>query len=97
MELIKDNILPRLTQLEEEMRMLREVTWPVCQGLREKHGIFQYLKEKRIFFSLLFREECVKLLRLKAEFLGISDPIIMDQELNSICVHRIHSDGSVSV
>lgn len=97
MELVKDNILPRLTQLEEDVRMLREVTWPVCQGLREKHGVFQFLKEKRMFFSTLFKEEAVKLLRLKSDFLGITDQVILDQELNSICVHRIHSDGSVSV
>ena len=34
-ELIKENILPRLTQIEQEVRELRRVCWPVCQSLRE--------------------------------------------------------------
>ena len=31
-ELVKDNILPRLTQLENEVYLLRRITWPVCQS-----------------------------------------------------------------
>ena len=38
-ELIKDNILPRLTQLEEEVRLLRKYTWPVCQSLSESNAL----------------------------------------------------------
>jgi len=33
--LVRENILPRLTELEEEVRLLRKVTWPVCQRLTE--------------------------------------------------------------
>ena len=29
--LIRENVLPRLGLLEEELRLLRKVTWPVCQ------------------------------------------------------------------
>jgi hypothetical protein len=37
--LIKENILPRLTQLEEEVRLLRKYTWPVCQSLAESNAL----------------------------------------------------------
>ena len=32
-ELLKDHILPRLTNLEIEVKYLRKVCWPVCHGL----------------------------------------------------------------
>ena len=35
-KLIRENILPRLTELEEQVRLLRRVTWPVCQSLRSR-------------------------------------------------------------
>ena len=35
-DLIRVNILPRLTELEEQVRLLRRVTWPVCQNLRAR-------------------------------------------------------------
>jgi hypothetical protein len=35
-DLIRVNILPRLTELEEQVRLLRRVTWPVCQTLRAR-------------------------------------------------------------
>lgn len=60
-ELVKDHILPRLTQLEEEVRLLREVTWPVCQALREK----SQLDDKTRFMRFLDDEEVVKLLKMK--------------------------------
>jgi hypothetical protein len=60
-ELMKDHVLPRLTQLEEEVRLLREVTWPVCQALREK----SQLDDKAQFMKFLPEEEVVKLLKLK--------------------------------
>ncbi len=33
---IREHLLPRLTQLEQEVHHLRRVTWPVCQALKEK-------------------------------------------------------------
>ena len=51
-ELLKDNILPRLTQLEEEVRLLREVTWPVCQSLTETSQLID-MHNKRRFLSIL--------------------------------------------
>lgn len=93
-EFLRTVILPRLDQLEAEVVALRNATWPVCQGLRETNGVFQFINEKRKFFRLLHKEDALELLRLKANFKGISDPVILDQELESICT--VHFDGSVS-
>lgn len=93
-DFLKTHLLPRLDQLEVEVKTLREVTWPVCQGLRETHGPFQYIKEKRNFFSNLFKEDAIDLLKRKAQFTNIKDQVILDQELESICI--VHFDDSVS-
>ncbi len=69
-ELVKDHILPRLTQLEEEVRLLREVTWPVCQALREK----SQLADKNEFMRLLDDEEVLKLLKIKQEISKLQTP-----------------------
>lgn len=93
-EFLRTHVLPRLDQLEYEVKTLREVTWPVCQGLRETHGPFQFIKEKRNFFRSLFKEDAIELLKRKASFTNIRDQVILDQELQSICT--VHFDGSVS-
>ena len=63
--LIRENILPRLTDLEQEVRLLRKVTWPVCQGLRES-GQLDDIRAKREFLSDLDSEEIWMLLRRKS-------------------------------
>lgn len=55
-ELIKDNILPRLTQLEEEVRLLRKYTWPVCQSLSEQSALGN-IQDKREFMEQGTRDE----------------------------------------
>ena len=69
-ELVKDHILPRLTQLEEEVRLLREVTWPVCQALRER----SQLDDKTQFMRLLHDDEITRLLKLKNEISKTGTP-----------------------
>jgi hypothetical protein len=64
-ELVKDHILPRLTQLEEEVRELRLVTWPVCQSLRETSQLTDIRNKKR-FMCMLDEDEIELLLREKA-------------------------------
>ncbi len=64
-ELVKDHILPRLTQLEEEVRELRLVTWPVCQSLRETSQLTDTRNKKR-FLCLLDEDEVQLLLHEKA-------------------------------
>jgi hypothetical protein len=64
-ELIKDVILPRLTQLEIEVRELRRVTWPVCQSLRETSQLTD-IKNKKKFLEILDDCEVHLLLHEKA-------------------------------
>jgi len=64
-ELVKDHILPRLTQLEEEVRELRLVTWPICQSLRETSQLTD-IKNKKRFLCMLGEDEIELLLREKA-------------------------------
>ena len=64
-ELIKNVILPRLDQLEAEVKELRRVTWPVCQSLREKSQLTD-LQNKKRFLSILDDDEVIMLLNEKA-------------------------------
>jgi hypothetical protein len=65
-ELLRDNIIPRLTNLEEQVRLLRKVTWPVCQGLKEKSQLDD-IQSKREFLKELNPEEILMLLKLKSK------------------------------
>lgn len=64
-ELIRDNLLPRIAQLEEEVRLLRGVTWPVCQSLRECTQLNE-MEQKRTFLKILDKEEVQWLIQEKA-------------------------------
>ena len=70
-DLIKDNILPRLSQLENEIFVLREVTWPVCQSLSEISQLDQ-IEKKQKFMRMGVRgvEEMVNLLNKKSRYAG---------------------------
>jgi hypothetical protein len=77
--LIKDNVLPRLIQLEEEVRELRRVTWPVCQSLRETSQLTDIGNKKR-FLMMLDEDEIKMLLEEKAKV--SSRPL----EFSSVCL-----------
>ena len=64
--LIKDHILPRLTDLEVEVRLLRRVTWPVCQGIHETTQLND-MQSKRDFLCDLDPDEVRLLLKLKSK------------------------------
>jgi len=38
-KLLREIILPRLCDLEQEVQLLRKMTWPVCQALREHYAV----------------------------------------------------------
>ncbi len=46
--LLRENILPRLTELEEQVRLLRRVTWPVCQSLRSRDQMSETKLKKEL-------------------------------------------------
>lgn len=72
-EMIKDHILPRLTELECQLKDLRKMTWPVCQNVMdEKYGMFATLDMKRKFLYHLDDTDARELLRRKGRLGGIS-------------------------
>ena len=85
-EFMKNFLLPRLDQLEAEVKALREVTWPVCQALLEEGDPLKYTQEKRKFLKLFFKDEAVDLLMRKASFEGLREnKVLIDQEFDMIC------------
>lgn len=85
--LVRTLLIPRLDQLEAEMKMLRETTWPVCQGLLENGNPLNMSDEKRKYFRLFFKDEAMELLNKKAEFTSIKDPVIRNLEIDSVSSH----------
>lgn len=84
-DFVKAFLLPRIDQLEAEVKMLREITWPVCQALYENGDPLSCIEQKRRYFSVLFKDEAIDLLEKKSKFTGIGNNVIMNQELDMIC------------
>ena len=85
-ELLKDNILPRLTDLEEQVRLLRKVTWPVCQGIKEKTQLDD-IASKREFLHSLDRDEIIMLLSCKSKGLLFEECHKLDLQLLQTTSH----------
>ena len=64
--LIHDCLIPRIHQLEDEIKLLRAITWPVCQSLTENSQVSD-VHNKRLFLNNLDEREIRKLLILKDE------------------------------
>ena len=79
------HVFQRLDSLEAELSELREVTWPVCQGLRDQRSQFSNIKEKRRFFKFLDTDVVKKLLKLKGEYMG-RYPSLDVEELRQVLV-----------
>ena len=86
-DFIKTFLLPRLDQLEAEVKILRDTTWPVCQALKEDGDPLTCIEEKRKYFRHIYKNEALELLDLKANFSGINNKVIRDQEFDLICKH----------
>lgn len=80
-------VFQRLDNLEAELSELREVTWPVCQALKDQKSQLQNIKEKRRFFKFFDREGVQRLLRLKGEFMG-KYPALNVEELRQVLVEE---------
>jgi len=92
MEDVYKHIFRRLDNLEAELAELREVTWPVCQGLVDQQtGQFDNIRAKRRFFKFLDIEEIRSLLRLKCRFMGRSQDLAVE-ELRQIRVEEPKMD-----
>lgn len=66
------HVFSRLDNIEAELGELREVTWPVCQGILDKHGPFDNVREKRRFFKFLHPSDIWTLVKLKARYMLVS-------------------------
>ena len=84
-KLLRENILPRLDNIENELRELREVTWPYCQAQRDGKSVFHNMKEKRTLLRWLDVDEIRKLLRRKAYWMNV-DLSVIDSELKEILI-----------
>lgn len=84
-KLLREVILPRLDSYESELRELRAVTWPVCQGLLDEKMPFKNIRAKRNFLKWLDIDEIRRLLRLKARWCSI-DSVACEEELRMITV-----------
>ena len=87
MDDFQKHVLTRLTEVEEGLRELRQVTWPVCQGLQDRDGPYANRKQKLSFFKFLERSEALSLLRLKERFMG-RESSVADAELRWILVEE---------
>lgn len=74
------HVFRRLDNLEAELGELRDVTWPVCQGLiEERSGGFQTMNAKRRFSKFLHVEDILRLLKAKARFMRTSQDLVYEE------------------
>jgi hypothetical protein len=67
--LIRENILPRLTEVEIQVSDLRKETWPVCQAIMENNlaePIYDITQRKRRYLASIDDNEADYLLRRKS-------------------------------
>jgi hypothetical protein len=88
--MMKDHILPRLTQLEQEVLFLRRVTWPVCQAIRETSQLDD-IHNKRMFAQCMGdMDEMFHLLRDKNSIsrqqqqISLSTANLMREEIDMV-------------
>ena len=79
MDEFNKHIIERLTEVEEGLRELRAVTWPVCQGLLDKNGPYSNKVRKRKFFKFLEYTEALTLTSLKEAFMGRSRDVAVSE------------------
>lgn len=87
-KLIRENILPRLDNLDAEMHELRRVTWPVCQGQRDATagGPLTNIPVKSRFLKFMHLDDVRDLLSRKAIYMGIYSQEIVNEELRQIII-----------
>jgi hypothetical protein len=83
--LIRENILPRLDNVEAQLKELREVTWPYVQAQRDVLG-YDTRKEQKKLLRWLDWDEARMLLRRKLYWLNIYEEEAVEQELQQILV-----------
>ena len=84
---LREHVMPRLDNVEAQVKELREVTWPYVQAQRDiaahKYGI-STVKEKRAVLQWLDLDEVRKLLYRKAYWMNTVASV--ETELSEILV-----------
>jgi hypothetical protein len=85
---LREHVMPRLDNLEAQLRELREVTWPYVQAKRDVLG-FCTIREQRKLLRWLDIDECRNLIRRKLYWLDIfDDNEMVENELQQILVDK---------
>jgi hypothetical protein len=72
MDEFQRHVFKRLGDVENELRELREVAWPVCQAQLDNKNPLNNLKQKRKILRWLNIEEIRDLLRRKGLLMGLT-------------------------
>lgn len=83
--LLRENILPRLDNVEAQLKELRDVTWPYVQAQRDMLGI-DTRREQKAVLRWLDWGEARMLLRRKLYWLDIFEEEMVEEELQQILV-----------
>ena len=81
----RENILPRLDNVEAQLKELREVTWPYVQAKRDQLGL-DTRKEQQKLLRWIDLDEVRVLLRRKLYWLHIYEEEMVEEELKEILV-----------
>lgn len=66
------HVLERLTNVEEELRELRAVAWPVCQAKLDGQNSMNNIFQKKTLLRWLDPDEIRKLLWSKGRLMGLT-------------------------
>ena len=83
--LLRENILPRLDNMEAQLKELREVTWPYVQAKRDQLGL-DTRREQQKLLRWIDLDEVRVLLRRKLYWLHIYEEEMVEEELQQILV-----------
>jgi len=85
MEEFQKHVLERLTNVEAELRELRDVTWPVCQARLDGQNSMNNIFQKKTLLRWLDPGEIKKLLWAKGRLMGLTRDQV-ESELREILV-----------
>jgi hypothetical protein len=85
MDEFQKHVFERLTNVESELRELRDVTWPVCQARLDGQNSMNNIFQKKTLLRWLDPDEIRKLLWSKGRLMGLTRDQV-ESELREILV-----------
>ena len=86
------HVLERLTNVEAELKELRDVTWPVCQAKLDGQNSMNNIFQKKTLLRWLDPDEIRKLLWTKGRLMGLTRDQV-SSELREILVVEPRADA----